>query len=207
MAFAIVATIGGALIGADAAGDAADSQSASSAAATAEQRRQFDITQENYRPYLDAGRTALGQLHTENDTPFDASSVMMDPGYEFARRQGQQAIDRQAAASGGRISGAALKAASEYNTGMAQQGYSTAYNRQNQARTDRLNRLAALAGVGQTSTQQISAAGQGTANAISNIATAQGDASAAARLAQGNIWGSATNQLAAIYGDRQARNT
>lgn len=124
----------------------------------------------------------------------------MDPGYEFARNQGQQAIDRQTAAAGGRISGAALKAASQYNTDYATTGYSTAYNRANQARSDRLNRLAALAGIGQTGTQQVGAAGQSAANAMGQIVTAQGNAAGAAQIAQGNIWSGAGNQIAALYG-------
>jgi hypothetical protein len=71
----------------------------------------------------------------------------------------------------------------------------------NQARSDRLNRLAALAGIGQTSAQQTgAAAGQNAANAISGMTTAQGNASGAAQIAQGNIWGGAGNQLAALYG-------
>jgi uncharacterized membrane protein len=59
----------------------------------------------------------------------------MDPGYEFGRQQGQQAIDRKAAAAGGRISGASLKAATQFGNDYATTGYSTAYNRVNQARS------------------------------------------------------------------------
>ncbi len=199
-AIGAIGAVGGALITSSATRSAASQQADASKVGIDEQRRQFDITQGNQAPYLAAGKTALGQLQTENDTPFDASKVQMDPGYEFARKQGQQAIDRQTAAAGGRISGAALKAASEYNTGYATQGYSTAYNRANQQRTDRLNRLAALAGVGQTATQNIGSVGQTTANNISNMTTAQGNASAASTLAQGNIWAGAGNQLTALYG-------
>lgn len=129
-----------------------------------------------------------------------AAEVQMDPGYEFGRQEGQKAIDRKVAASGGRISGASLKAAAQYGTDYATTGYSTAYNRVNQARSDRLNRLAALAGIGQTATQQVGQAGQASANAIGQIATAQGNASGAATVAQSNIWGGAGNQLAALYG-------
>jgi hypothetical protein len=166
----------------------------------AEQRRQFDITQANSEPYLAAGRTALGQYQAESDRPFDVNSAQLDPGYVWARDQGQQAIDRQTAAAGGRISGAALKSAAEYNNGVASQGYAAAYNRANTQRSDRLNRLAALAGVGQSATQQVSSAGSASSNAIGNIATAQGNAAGAAQIAQGNIWAGAGNQIAAIYG-------
>lgn len=200
--YALVAAgaVGGALITSDAAGNAADKQAEGTTSGIAENRRQFDITQANQAPYLAAGKTALGTLASENDTPLDQSAIQMDPGYQFGLKQGQQAIDRQTAAGGGRISGAALKAAAQYGTDYATTGYSAAYSRANQARTDRLNRLAALAGVGQTATQNIGAVGARTAGANSALMVAAGNNAGAARLAQGNIWGNAGNQLAALYG-------
>jgi hypothetical protein len=44
-------------------------------------------------------------------------------GYQFRLGQGQQALDRKIAAAGGRLSGASLKAASEYNQGFASNEY------------------------------------------------------------------------------------
>lgn len=202
MAWALViggaAALGGAYLASDATGDAADTQAESTDKATAEQRRQYDQTRADQQPWMQVGVNALGKLPDAIDRPLDP--VQMDPGYEFARQQGQEAIDRKTAAAGGRISGAALKAASQYNTDYATTGYSTAYNRQNQARSDRLNRLAALAGIGQTSAQQVGQAGQNTGNQISAMTTAQGNASGAAQIAQGNIWSGAGNQIAALYG-------
>lgn len=197
---AVVAGVGGALIGSNAASNAADSQAQGTASGIAENARQFDITQANQAPYLAAGKTALGTLASENDTALDPSKIQMDPGYQFGLTQGQQAIDRQTAAGGGRISGAALKAAAQYGTDYATTGYSAAYSRQNQARTDRLNRLAALAGVGQTATQNVAAHGASTAGANSALMVAAGNNAGAAQLAQGNIWGNAGNQIAALYG-------
>ncbi len=123
-----------------------------------------------------------------------SAEVMAEPGYQFGLQQGQQALDRKAAAAGGRVSGAALKAASEYGTNYATTGYNAAYQR----RQDRLNRLAALAGIGQSATGNSAQAGASSANAISGLVSAQGNASGAAQLAQGNIWGNAVNQLGAI---------
>lgn len=220
------ATVAGAYMQSSAADDAANSQAASSADAIGEQRRQYNQTRGDYReqydqtradqrPYMLAGRDALAQFQSGIDTPLDASGVQMDPGYAFARGQGQEAIDRMSAASGGRLSGASLKAASQYNTDYATTKYDGAYNRLNQARGDRLNRLAALAGIGQTSTQQtganglsmaqgLGAFGNSSAQGISGNMTAQGNASGAGQLAQGNIWGSAGNQLASLYGRNQS---
>lgn len=191
--------VGGALISSSAMGDAASTQAASSQAALAENAREFDKIQQNQQPWLDAGTTALGKLQTAADTPLDKSAVTLDPGFQFGLQQGQQALDRKTAAAGGRISGAALKAAAQYGTDYANTGYDAAYNRANQARSDRLNRLAALANVGQTATQQVNSSGQAFAGMNGNIITAQGNASGAAQAAQGNIWGNTGNQLAALY--------
>lgn len=62
MSFGAVASIGGALIGANAAGDAADAQSASSAAATAAQREMFDKQVELQAPFRNAGLSANNRL-------------------------------------------------------------------------------------------------------------------------------------------------
>lgn len=196
MPWAAIATIGGALISSDSASNAADTQAASTAAGIAEQQRQFDLTRSDFAPYRAAGTQALGQLQTDINKPTTAADVMQDPGYQFGLDQGQQALDRKEAASGGRISGAALKAADRYATGYASTGYNAAYQR----RQDRLNRLASIAQIGQTSTNSSASAGSQAANAISDMTTAQGNASGAAKLAQGNIWGNAGNQLAALYG-------
>lgn len=202
MPWAAAAAVGGALLTSDATRSASNKLADGSANALAEQAREFDVTQENQKPYLEAGKIALGKLATENDTPLDLSTVQLEPGYQFGLQQGQQAIDRKTAAAGGRISGAALKAAAQYGTDYATTGYSTAYARANQARTDRLNRLAALAGVGQTATQSVGAAGANSTNARSALMVAAGENSGAATMAQANIWGNAGNQLAALYGRR-----
>lgn len=119
---------------------------------------------------------------------------MSDPGYQFGLDQGQRALSRRIAASGGRVSGAALKAADQYATNYATTGYGAAYQR----RQDRMNRLAALAGIGQTATAGGAAAGSNSANQISNLISSQGNASGGAQLAQGNIWGNAVNQIGAV---------
>lgn len=189
----VVGSIGGALIGSKAASSAADKQAESTAGAIGEQRRQYDQTREDYTPYREVGAASLKQLQTDINTPTTAAEVMSDPGYQFGLQQGQLGLDRKAAASGGRVSGAALKAASEYASNYATTGYNAAYQR----RQDRLNRLAALAQIGQTSTAGSAAAGTASANAISDLVSGQGNAAGAARLAQGNIWGNAVNQIGA----------
>lgn len=197
------ATLGGALINSNAVGKAGDQQAQGTADALAENRRQYDLNRADYAPYLAEGTKAIGTFAKENDTPFDQSQVQLEPGYRFGLDQGQQAINRQTSAAGGRISGAALKAAAQYGTDYATSGYSAAYNRANQARSDRLNRLAALAQIGQTSTQNVSALGEQNTASNNALTRAAANNAGAATLAQGNIWGNAGNQIAALYG----RNT
>jgi hypothetical protein len=197
MAWGIVASAGATLVGgmmaSDSAGNAADAQAASSAASIAEQRRQYDQTREDYAPYRAAGTQALGEYQTAINGNTTAADALAEPGYQFGMQQGQLGLDRKAAAAGGRVSGAALKSAAEYATNYATTGYNAAYQR----RQDRLNRLAALANVGQTATAGSAAAGSASANSIGGLMTAQGNASGAAQLAQGNIWAGTANQLGA----------
>lgn len=173
--------------------NAANTQADASRAATEEQRRQADRTYADFQPYREAGGRALGLLEKGINQQPTAADVMSDLGYQFGLDQGQRGLDRKVAASGGRVSGAALKSAAEYATNYATNGYNAAYQR----RQDRMNRLATLAGVGQTSTGASAAAGSNSTNAISSLISEQGNANAAAQLARGNIWGNAINQVGA----------
>jgi hypothetical protein len=121
--------------------------------------------------------------------------IELDPGYQFGLDQGNQALDRKIAAGGGRVSGAAIKAAQRFGTDYATTGYNAAYQR----RQDRINRLSALAGIGQSATGASAQAGSAAANNISGALQSQGNASGAASLAQGNIWGNAINQAGAAW--------
>ena len=190
------AAIVGSVIGSSATSDAAETQAGASRDAIAENRRQADRSYEDQSPYRAAGVGALGQYQAELNKPTTAADVMSDPGYQFGLDQGQQALDRKFAASGGRFSGAMLKEASRFNAGTAAGGYNAAYQRGQ----DRLNRLQSLAGLGQTSTQASAAAGASSAYANSNLISAQGNAAGSAQLAQGNIWGNTVNQIGALYG-------
>jgi hypothetical protein len=194
--WSVGAAVGGALISSSASRSAASQQSDATARATEEQARQYDQTRSDYAPFRQAGVNALGQLQKEMDTPMSSEDVMRsDPGYQFGLDQGQQAIDRKTAAAGGRISGAALKAASEYGQNYATTGYNAAYQR----RQDRLNRLQALAGFGQTATAGTAQAGAQTASNNANLMTGLANATGASTIAQGNIWGNAINAAAAPW--------
>lgn len=65
----IIGSTASGLLGAGAANSAARSQAAASRAATAEQRRQFDLTYGNLEPYRQAGAAALNRLSSMYGTP------------------------------------------------------------------------------------------------------------------------------------------
>ena len=191
----------GSAIAADSASSAANTQADATREGVAEQRRQYDLTRSDYAPWREAGKNALAQIMGDMKNPVTASDVMQDPGYQFGLTQGQNALDRKFAAAGGRVSGAAMKSASRYGTDYASSGYGAAYQR----RQDSLNRLAAVAGLGQTATAGSAASGMNSANQISSMTTAQGNAAGAAKLAQGSIWGNALTKLAGGFGGGMAQ--
>jgi hypothetical protein len=93
-----------------------------------------------YDPYTQFGMESTNRLATLMGLRPGAGSgslmeqpsidqLQMDPGYAFRVAEGQQAIDRSAAARGGLQSGAALMAAARYGQDMGSQEYGNAYNR------------------------------------------------------------------------------
>jgi hypothetical protein len=185
-------------IGSSAAKSAASTQSAAADRAAELQNEQFQQTRQDYAPYREAGYNALANLQrTAGNVPgafkFGAGDYQADPGYAFRLSEGQKALDRQAAARGGLISGGALKAAQRYGQEMGSQEFQNAYNRAftgygtEVARENQLyNRQAALAGIGQTATGQVAQAGQNYANTAGNLITGGAAAQAAGQVGQAN---------------------
>jgi hypothetical protein len=144
---------GSALLGAASSNKAANTQAAAADQATQLQRDIFNKQTELQAPWQQAGVNALAKMQS--------GDVMgqMDPSYQFRLGEGLKALDRQAAARGGLISGGALKAAQRYGQDFASQEFGNAYNR-----------LASMAGLGQTATNSMNAnAGTFGANAANNI--------------------------------------
>ena len=192
------AIFGSSLLGASAASKAADTQAGAADRAAELQAEQFRQTREDQAPYRTAGYNALAELQrTAGNVPgafkFGAGDYQADPGYAFRLSEGQKALDRQAAARGGLISGGALKAAQRYGQDMGSQEYQNAYNRAltgyntGVASENQLyNRQAGLAGIGQTSTNLVGQAGQNYATNAGNLITGAGAAQAAGQVGMAN---------------------
>ena len=161
------AIIGSSLFGASSSKSAASTQAAAADRAAELQREQFERQVELQAPFREAGVRALPELEAASRyTPFGMEQFQADPGYGFRLSEGQKALERQAAARGGLISGAALKGAQRFGQEMGSQEYTNAFNRYQTERQARLNPLQSLAGMAQTSAGQLGQAGQAMASGV-----------------------------------------
>lgn len=127
---------------------------------------------------------------TRAGTPYGGFKAT--PGYQFRREEGEQGLERYAAARGMRLSGASLKSAARFNDGLAAQEYGNHYNR-----------LAALSGTGQSAAGQQQAAGESYANAFGQNAIAGGQAQASGIMGVNNAIQGGFNNMFNIFGMKQ----
>ena len=197
---------------AGAAREAAGTYAASADRAAEVQREMFERQVALQEPWRKAGQQALNQLVplATQYTPFGTTQFQQDPGYAFRLAEGQKALDRQAAARGGLISGSALKATQRYGQEMGSQEYQNAFNRYQTEQQARLNPLQSLAGVGQTSVNQLGSAGQQYASNIGNIGmgagAAQGNALLAGAQARGSAYQGVGQQIGNFMGQPGMQN-
>lgn len=150
-----------------------------------------------------------------------AAQATQTPGYQFALNQGEGAVQAGAAANGSLLTGGTLNAEQQFGQGLAGTNYNNVYNQALQTygtnyntwsnnQASQFNRLAALAGAGQTSAQQLGTAGLQSAGQVANTLTNTGQqigqqynnaaaATASGYIGQGNAWSGglsgATNSL------------
>jgi len=109
---AAAGVVGGALISSGAEGKATEAIVSAEDRATAEQRRQFDITREDVAPWLETGKAALeqysGLVMGGGDTEAMQEGLRQYPGYQFALEEGIGAIEKSSAARGLTQSGQTL---------------------------------------------------------------------------------------------------
>jgi hypothetical protein len=132
-----------------------------------------------------------------------------DPGYAFRLSEGQKALERQAAARGGLISGSALKAASRFGQEMGSQEFQNAFARAQTERANVLNPLFALYGTGAETAGALSGAAGGMGGSIGGFLGQSGQAQAAGLLgagqaAAGGVTGAAGAGAQGVLGAGQA---
>jgi hypothetical protein len=146
--------------------------------------------------------------------PFTMAQYQADPGYGFRLKRGLDAMERTAAARGGLLSGNQLRGAMEFGQDLASQEYGNAFNRYQTERSNILNPLQSLGGVGQTSTNALTSAagnlGAGMANAYGNLGSAlsanaigAGNARASGYMGTANALSGAVGQGLNYYQNQQ----
>ena len=201
------AVVGSAVIGGMAAGDAASTQAASADRAADLQYKQWRESVELQEPWRKAGEQALNKLIPLTDyTPFSMAQFQQDPGYGFRMSEGMKALERSAAARGGLLSGATLKGIQRYGQDLASQEYTNAFNRYQTERAARLQPLQSLAGVGQTTAQQIGQSGQQMASNVGEMMTSGAAARASGYVGQANALTGALSTGLNYYQGQQMLN-
>ena len=129
-----------------------------------------------------------GQMPTSGQPPGPAgnfSRFFTSPDYEFRRSEGLRGIERSAAARGGAASGAAIREATRFASGLASGEYGNYWNR-----------LAALQGIGQVANQNLGSAASSYAANAGNAYQNAGDARASGIMNSTNaLTGSLNNGL------------
>lgn len=196
-----VASVGGALIGANATKKAVKAQTAAADRSAELQRQMFEQTRQDQMPWMQAGQQALSQLGQANNTPFNFqyNDMTADPGYMFRQAESNKALERSAAARGGLFSGGTGRSLSRLNQDMASQEYGAAYGRAYSSHNDHLNRLSSMAGIGQTTASNLGHTGQNYAGSMGNIYGQAANAQAAGYGAQAQNWGNAINNGMQAY--------
>jgi len=145
------------------------------------QMQMFNRTADMSQPWRGMGEQALRKLFYRTTGPKhqfkeEAFNFEADPGYQFRMNQGIEAVNRGASAAGMLDSGARNKDLIRFGQGIGSDEYGRAYNRwetnrnfQYNQQQNVLNRLAAMAGVGQTAAAQT---GQAASNAGANMSSA-----------------------------------
>jgi hypothetical protein len=202
---AVVGGVATTMAGSDAAGAQRDAANMSSQT----QLDMFNKNREDLAPWRQAGEEALGQMRSgtapggDYNRNFTLADFQRDPGYQFRMDQGEQALERSAAARGGLTSGGTGMALERYGQDYASGEFSNAYNRFNNDRTTRFNRLASIAGVGQTAATQTANMGTQVAGQVGENQIGAGNARAAGYMAGGNAISGGANNIGNYFMMRQ----
>lgn len=184
------ANLVGGIASADAAKEAAQTQAAAADRATELQREMYNKFLEMNKPYYEAGVNALGKI--------TRGEVETEPGYGFRLGEGMKALERLQASRGNLLSGGAIKGGQRYAQDVASGEYGNAYNR-----------LANLAGLGQTASSQAGTMGQNYATAAGNLGLQGANALTQGRIGRTSSYTNAlmgVGQALAGYGAQQQQN-
>lgn len=138
---------------------------------------------------------------------FSISDFWNDPvvqaSYQSGLDLGTKALKNAAPLTTGLDSGAAMKELTKFGTDYTGNMAAGSQARFVNDQGNQFNRLASLAGIGQTAVGQSSAAGTNSANNASQMITANGNAQGAAKIAGANAFGGGINSVANYWQQQQ----
>ena len=186
----------------------ANKQAGAAQDATNLQRQQFRQTQQNLAPWLTSGQQALGQLdvglglgpntgqagYGSLMQPFGLQQFQASPAYQFNLQQGQQAIDKGAAARGMYYAPQTLQDLGKYQQGLASNEFQNAFQNYQQQQGNQFGRLFAQSGTGQNAAAQTGAFGANAANVMGDNMMSRGAAQAGGIVGATNAIGNAFGQ-------------
>ena len=199
--------VASAILGAGVVGGAAQAYAASQAAqaqTNAAQTAQntalsmYNQTNQNLSPFRQVGAGAaqtLGAQLPSLTAPINMSeaNLVNTPGYQFNLTQGTKAVQNAAAARGLGVSGAALKGATNFATGLADTTYQNQFANAVTNQTNAYNRLMGVAGLGENAAAQTGTAGTAAAQQAGAAQIGAGNAQAAGINAIGGSVGNVAN--------------
>jgi hypothetical protein len=183
---------------------AAKAQTKAAQLAADTQMKMYQTTRGDLEPYRNLGsygNATLANRLTELTSPItmDQATLEATPGYRFNLNAGLKAAQTSAAARGLGLSGAAIKGASTFATGLADNTYQNQFNNANTNQTNAFNRLLATTQMGANAAAQTGQAGTSAANGAAQAQIGAGNAQGAAAISGGNAIGTAANSLAQYY--------
>jgi hypothetical protein len=186
---AAIVTGAGNIVGGIAAGsaakDAAQTQAASADKALELRRDIYNKFMEMNKPYYEAGVNALGQI--------TRGEVTAEPGYGFRLGEGMKALERLQASRGNLLSGGAMKAGQRFAQDLASEEYGKSFNR-----------LANIAGIGQTAASEAGTAGQNYAGQAGELGMQGANALVSGRIGRTSAYtGGAQGAINALQGYQQ----
>ena len=210
MAWVATAVIGSAVIGAGASiyssNKAAQAQENAANRASDTSLNMYYTTRGDLAPYNQAGQEALNQLKSNGyytaPITMDQATLEKTPGYKFNLTQGLKAVQNSAAARGLGSSGAALKGAASFATGLADNTYKTQFDIANTNQTNAFNRLQTIVSGGQNAAAQTGNAGTAAANTAAGAQIGAGNAQAAGWNELGTGVSNAANNVGGYYAYR-----
>lgn len=199
-----VGSLASGIIGSSAAGSAADTQAAAANRAADNTMAMYNTTRADLSPYRDYGLIAGNKLVGNLDNliaPFSPTIAGLEatPGYQFTRDQGLKAVQNAAAAKGLGISGAALRGAADYATGLADNTLKTQFDIDQANKTNSFNKLLSLTGTGQNAAAQTGTLGTTATQNAGNFLTSGANASAAGTVGSANALTGAINSGSDAY--------